>query len=63
MKRTSGFPSRIWQLLRVILLLSLFPLPTQAAQAQDDECDGAPGKLSVETAEDGLVISWETPVS
>ncbi len=63
MKRKSGFPSRIRQLLRVILLLSLLALPALATQAQDDDRAGAPGNLSVESRDTGILLSWEAPAS
>lgn len=63
MKCKKVFSSRIWQLFRIILPSLLFALPAQVALTQDDERVGAPGKLSVETTDEGLVLSWEAPVS
>lgn len=57
------FPSRTWQVFLTILFMFLLATPALVALAQVDDRVGAPGKLSVESTGDGLVLSWEAPVS
>ena len=47
---------------RFALLLALFVTPILATQAQNDDRPGAPRKLSVESRDSGILLSWEAPV-
>ena len=63
MTKERGFFAKIRPLVHFAMLLVLLASLTLATQAQLDDRAAAPGKLSVETTEDGLVLSWEAPAS
>ena len=63
MTYTRCFASIIGRIFRFATLLALFTTPFLATQAQDDDRAGAPGKLSVESRDTGILLSWEAPVS
>ena len=59
---TRWFASKAGRIVRFALLLAFCATPMLSTQAQDDDRPGAPGNLSVESRDTGILLSWEAPV-